>query len=435
MFDEVALPVKFIFAKFFYTTSNATVIFAVSCALCALVYFRFVKSEPKRINVVAPLMAVLIIFVLNFTFNAYYYHYYDIPYDTRIICWNGHINGYDSIMHSHILKPVISLYSTFFGIFLNVSGFDMGDVFSSFYPKYIYMAIAFLYAYAIVTSLGLFRLIYNKYKSTPIMVAFFIIFVQTFKAALDGGILSGYAIFALAIGFILLLLEPQNALAFFKKYLTAITAFSIIMPALIEYLLYDEIASFGDSAFACLVIYVLLAAQRLSRYRIVLISLYLCINFYYDYKVGVSSLSNQIQSGYFITVGKDLLKTKTNIGKPTSAYEIYKTNGENPLKPKKTFIYNQNVFSGESFYAKAKIIPINMQNSDTKVDIDGAKITGASLSGGFLEFKITFSDLPISIDSQINDQISKNNFYVYLYTLNDVLQAYGAQEYILALNK
>ncbi|MCA1932399.1 MAG: hypothetical protein LDL13_02325 [Calditerrivibrio sp.] len=425
--------IKYLLGRFFYSTSGGGGLYAISLLfIILLLSFIFNKKIVIKKIPLLNLIMVDILFISGFLLNSYYFRYFSIDYTSRVIHWANNENSFNSILHTHILKPLNYILLHLLPV---EHTFDLGKTLLSHINPYLLWILLLFYIVAIVTTIVVcHNLMFIHKNNLPIILLILLTAVIVTKSITDGGILNGATLIYLFLWHIFLLKRDSSSLSNFwnRHYyiILSLFAFNIFLGSLFRNF---EDTNYGDIIFHYLVITISLYWDIMKKrfYLPIGISLFILYSIFYNYSINnPNKLSEKVHAisidKYFNPIKKDMFNK--------SYKQIYEEFFDNLYKPKHTFLYKNSEEKSVSLVS-VKIIPIKFDNNVkfTKNNFINVLEVFNDREG---RIDIRFSiDIDNIFDSELPDFVKKNNYYVTLHIINRYLQQVGIHEYILITNE
>lgn len=425
--------IKYILGRFFYSTSGGgglfATLFAFSIILTTSIYDKkIIIRYIKTIN----LIFINIIFIISFLLTIKYFKEFSIDLKSRVIHWQNFENSFNSISHSHILKP---LNSNLISFIPSTTLFDLGKALSGFINHHTMSILTILYLVSIISTIIIsHNLFVDNRKRINIIFLTILTSISITKSLTDGGIFTGITITYLLLWHTLLIIDDYDQFVTFWRKRFYLIIILLSLQITLKYIFADsDETSYGDIIFHFSILATLIFWDTLKRNKVflVIIFLYILSNIIYNYPpMNQNSGINRLST---ITIKEDFEPLKREFLNKTY-YQIYKISLENPEKPKNTVILDikDNV---KNSTIVIKFIPLKFNESvkflkNSFIDVQEIK----SLENGKIEIKLSVNIGNI-FEENLPNFVKKNNFYVILHILNRYFQKIGINEYILIVNE
>lgn len=444
-----ALNIHFLLGKFLYSTSNGAILFFlilyIVAALVAIIFTAQNRTTNDTRLWLLPFVLVAGNLVNIWSFFVYQ-RQLDLPIKTHFYHWLDTQNSFCYLLHNHTGKTALAFLSRSLGLEDKMTAFDTGQVFSAHVAPFVpWLLAAFL-----LLALGLFLFylpqVLNCYQyNIPVFLLYFFSFSGCLKSMVDGGPLT-YRFFPSLIVF-MSLIAANNTEYLLQKWRGrwGVLFFVTITPLVLlwQYLSPGQVTTaLAPFLFLCVTYLLLLLLakpkkKRLTAWTVALAASFLLFSIGFEYLIFDAAFFRTIDSTHQVTKVDFTTFTATDVSadcQGIKVYEAYLLYGNDPLKPKDLFIWDNR---NPGLHSMSLIIkPLEYTGNSGKLpaqklllfqSADQVKsITNA------LHFTVTATDkMPPIFSSTQASLFSRNNHYCYLHLLGNLFTASGFKEFIM----
>lgn len=437
---EGGLWVKFVLAKFIYSTSDGAVLFFLGFVAVALVCAR--ARVPARWSARASALTwggLLGGHALHLAATLRYFSEYDIPFSAHVYHWSAGANSYNSLLHSHVGKAAMAPIA---GLLPAGSHYDAGAALAGVVPG-IGWPLGAAFVLAGIGLLLRMPVVFAAYGRRPALLLVFLIAAgNALKSLFDGGVLA----YAVPPSLILLASFMRHDSAaewfgFWRRHGVTLAA-----PVLGGYFLLwtsltpgDEIPLAGPWLF--FLVALLLLASGAWRGAVAWLARammigYLLTNLLFDYGDNLAPLLRPLTDDFriarFDDAGGWTPQAVETLGRQP-VFRVYRALGDDPWKPRRVLIWHA-AATGSRELAMSIRLDDPAAARGTLTPTPALRIAGiGARNERWLTLNVaTGTDaLPPLVAFGIGNALSKNNYYVWLYQIDRMLRQGGWQSYVM----
>ncbi len=441
--SSIGMVLKFFFAKLVYSTSDGAVLFLLGFALLALLCMPLVL-HPRIPKIATALLwgGMTIGYGVHLAATLIYISDYQIPLSAHVYHWADGANSYTSLLHSHQGKVAMSAH---LGWLPAGNHYDAGLALAKALPQSFawLIGIAFLAALSgALLRMPTFSAGYGQ--RTGLTLAYLIALATALKSIFDGGLLA-YAVppSLLLIASLTCNRDETEWLRFWRRYgftvgLIAVAGYASLWIALTPG---SELPLFGPWLFFLFVLVLLstwtwrgIAAWIV---RAVLVG-YLAVNGMFDYGDNLRPLLRPLAGNdqiiRFDTAGRMVSYPANNYtGQPV--FRVYRELGDDPWKPRNTLIWNSLVRGSNHLTASLRMVDWQDRQGvlapTVALRIERVGVTENNNNWIEAGFSVNSAALPPILAFGIGTALTRNNYYVWLYQIDQLLRNAGWRTYVL----
>ncbi len=451
--DTVRVLFKWLIDPVFHTTSSAATLQilaagAIASGLLALPRGRNAEGSPTRDRSLAVILIGTLVFghAIVLAMHVRYASAIGIPSTLHGYHWLGEQNTYSFLLHTHVGKALLAVLDPWIAAL--PGNYDTGLALSQRTPGAFALSVGAALLASCIAAFALLPGIARRYRDDWALTwAYFFAALNCIKTIVDGGPLT-YRF--LPSFLVLLLLCAARDAGHLRQLLRKFTGPCIALLAAYLALWWRVGGEDYGSAFnATLILVSALAVPVLLRWKppraarrhvrtVAVTALLIHAGAIYSVEAmhGTGMLLHPLPSGYRVSV-LDLREPRVLVSRPvpvgTLPLDLYRYYGDDPLKPSRVFIWNENempqsaLIAGVSYLdagANGGRIPIS---SPTRVSELWRAGDGTH---AILAFRADESRVPPYF-SDTASALSNNNYHVHLHLAAAVLRSAGLTEFVL----
>jgi len=446
---SASLLVHFGLGKLLYSTSNGAILFfLVLYILSAVIALAKRGDSLKRRSL--PLLLLPAILLLGNFLNIWSFFLYRnplrLPLKSHFYHWIDNVNSFCYLLHNHTGKTALAWIGKLTVGAKKLTAFDTGQVFSSYVPAPLTQSIALLLLLSLIVYLLSLPAFFRRYQyNIPLFLLYFFAVSSCVKSMVDGGPLT-YRFFPSLIVLISLVFSRDTE-DLHKKWQGrwAILLITVTLPVIFLWQQMSPekgVSALAPFLFLCAVFALLLLLSKASpslrqRGIIAILAGYLLLSTGVEFLLFDLSYFHRInpQDHVVLVDFSDFSMqdiSENCLGLPV--YQVYRQNGNDPLKPRNLFIWNDD---DPGLHAMGLMIRVLDQRGgkghfpeQDLIHFRTLKMLGGNT--GVLHFTLdSAAAMPPIFSSTHATLFSRNNHYCYLHLLGRLLTRSGFKEFIM----
>ncbi len=436
------LILKFFVSKLVYSTSDAAALFLLGFAAIALLC-RHLKLSERWTALAAMLVwgGMLLGYGANLAATLEYHREHHIPFSAHVYHWSDGINSYTALLHSHLGKSAIAASV---GVLSGNSNYDTGNALAGSVPHLQAGLIGTAFLATLAGALLWMPIFHARFGPRPVLTAAYLISAATaVKSMLDGGLLAYSVLPSLLLMASFHLSPDELAWRNFWRRRGWLVGFIVLGSYVYLWLgltADKNIPLFGPWLFFITVLILLATASWRGMAAWLcrgLLTTYLIVNWTFDYGDNLAPLLRKVgidhRAASFDASGQCVSQPLAAwYGKPV--FLAYRGLGDDPWKPRTTLLWKVPTRGQNAFHASLRLLSWDGNGGDFEPTPE-LKITRiATADRGWLEIDIAGTsthELPPIFLYGSGNALSRNNYYVWLYQIDQLLRRSGWRSYIL----